>query len=94
MSSSIRQLGPVIDDALEGLGHLGMGIDAVHLCGGDERGDGSPSAAAAIGSGEQGILAGDGLGSDGALNDTGVYLYATISEEALENRPTVRVRTC
>lgn len=53
-------IGPSGGDALEGQGQPGEGIDVVHLCGLQKGSDGRPRRSAAVGSGEQRILARDG----------------------------------
>lgn len=73
-------VGSPVGDALEGLCQPGVWIDAVHLGGGDC----GPGPTTAIGSGEESIFSGDGLWPDGAFDDVGIDLDATIGTEALE----------
>lgn len=77
-------VGPTVGDALEGDCEPGLRIDAIELGGGQKGSDGGPGSATPIGAGEERILAGDGLGPDGALDGVGVDLDAAIAEEALK----------
>lgn len=49
-----------VDDAGDGVGEVGERIDAVELAGLDQGGDDGPVFRAAVGAGEEGILAGQG----------------------------------
>lgn len=51
---------PACGDVLEGQGQLGEGIDVIHLGGLQKGRDCDPCLAAAVGSGTQRVLAGDG----------------------------------
>jgi hypothetical protein len=53
-----------VDDPGEDVGEVGLGIDAVELASLDERGDDGPMFSAAIGAGEERILAIEGNGTD------------------------------
>ena len=59
-----------------------MGIDAVHLTGLDQRGDDGPVFSSGVVSCEQGVLAVQGDGADGAFDGVVVDLDAAIGEEA------------
>ena len=76
---------PSSGDALKGLGEPGVWIDAVHLGGLQQRCDRCPCPTAAVRSGEQGILAGDGLRPDGALDGIAVDIEAAVMQEAFES---------
>ena len=73
---------PSASDALEGSGEPGERIHLIHPGGLQQRGDGRPCVAAAVGTGEERILAGDGLRPDSALDGVVVDVVATIGEEA------------
>lgn len=55
------------NDALEGIGQVGVRVHVVQAAGADERGDDRPMLAAAVGAGEQRVLAAEGDRADGAL---------------------------
>ena len=69
------------DDAGDDFGDVGLWIDIVELGGLDERGDDGPVFGAAVGAGEQAVLAGQRQGPDGALDGVVVDLDAAITEE-------------
>src|SRR6476659_9767069 len=75
---------PACGDALKCLGEPSGWIDVVHLRGLQECGDRRPCLPAAIGSGEQSILAGDRLRADRALDGVAVDIEAAVTQEALE----------
>lgn len=52
----------MVGDAFQGLCQPGCGVYIVHFAGLEEGGDGGPCAAAAVRSGEEAVLASDGLG--------------------------------
>src|SRR5690349_24549473 len=81
-------VGPSGGDALKGLGEPGGWIDTVHLGGLEKRGDGRPCSSAAVGTGEEGILAGDGLWPDCALDSVAIDVEATLVQEAFEGLAT------
>ncbi len=70
------------------VGEVGLWIDAAELAGLDQRVEDRPVLAAAIGIGEQGILAIERKRADGSLNRVGVELDASVIEEAREALPT------
>ena len=76
-----------VDDAGDDVGEVGLRIDAVELAGLDQRGDDGPVLAAAVGAGEEGILAVQRERPDGAFDDVVVDLDAAVVEEAGEALP-------
>lgn len=66
--------------ALEHVFEVAVGLDVIELCGGDEGTDRCPPLSAAIGTGEQMVLAPKGHRSDGALDWVVVELDAAIVE--------------
>ena len=76
---------PLVGDALEGLGQPRCWIDVVHPACLQEGGDSGPRAAASVRSGEEAVLARDGLGPDGAFDDVGVELDQAVGQEAFED---------
>lgn len=77
-----------VDDAGDDIGEIGLRVvDGVELAGFDERGDDGPMLAAAIGAGEERILAIECDRPDGSLDDVVVDLDATVVEEAVEALP-------
>jgi hypothetical protein len=74
--------------ALDDCGERGrqpcVGIDAVHLAGLDERGDDGPVLGTCIVAGEEGVLAVQGDGADGAFDSVAVDLDAAVDQEASE----------
>ena len=56
-----------VDDGLEGLRQVGMGLDGIEFAGLNQRGDGGPVCGAGIVSGEEGVFAVQGDGADGAF---------------------------
>lgn len=77
-----------LDDAGDDVVEVGGGIDAVELAGLDERGEDRPVLGAAVGAGEEVVLAAERQGSDGAFDDVVVDLDAAVVEEAGEPVPT------
>ncbi|RJE82399.1 hypothetical protein D3P04_19915 [Paracoccus onubensis] len=75
----------MVGDAFEGLRQPGRRIDVVHLAGLQEGGDGGPCAATAVRASEEAVLASDGLGPDGPLDDVGVEFNQAVGQEALED---------
>ena len=76
-----------LDDAGDDGGEIALRIDAVQLAGLDQGGQDGPVLAAAVGAGEEGVLAVERDWPDGALNDIGVDLDAAIVEEETEPVP-------
>lgn len=75
------------DDAGDDVGEVGVLVDAVELAGFDQRGDRGPVLSPAVGAGEECVLAIEGDGADGPLDDVGVDLDATLVEEARQASP-------
>ena len=73
--------------ALEHVLEIGEGLDVVELGGGDEGADGRPALGAAVGSGEQVVLAAERDGPDRAFDGVGVELDAAVIEEAAKGVP-------
>ena len=76
-----------LDDPCDGVGQIGLRIDGVELGGLDEGRQNSPVLAAAVGSGEQGVLAVQRQRPDGALHGVVVDLDPAIVEEQGEPLP-------
>ena len=70
------------DHAFEDIGEIGEGLDAVEAGGLEEAGEDGPGLGAAVGAGEEIILAPERDGSDLALNRVGVELDTAIVGEA------------
>src|SRR5258707_14492594 len=66
---------------------IGEGLDLVELGGSDERADGCPSGAAAVGSGKQVVLAAERDRADDALDRIGIEFDAAVIEEAAKCAP-------
>ena len=77
-----------VDDFGERVGEIDLRIDARELAGLDQRGDDSPVFPAAVGAGEERVLAIEGDGSDRALDHVGVHLDPAVVEEAGKALPT------
>jgi hypothetical protein len=77
-----------VDDLGERVGEIDVRIDAVELAGFDQRGDDRPVFSAAVGTGEERILAIKGDGSDRALDRVGVDLDSAVGEEPGKALPT------
>ncbi len=73
-----------LDDSCERGGQPGVGIDAVHFAGLDQRGDDGPVFGSGIMAREESVLAVQGIGADGAFDGVVVDLHAAIGEEATE----------
>jgi hypothetical protein len=58
--------GKAITEALEDIFKISEGLDAVEFGGGEERGGDRPAVGAAVGTGEEMVLAAEGDGPDGA----------------------------
>lgn len=76
-----------LDDAGDDVGEVAERLDAVELAGLNERGDHRPMLGAAVGAGEQGVLARQGERPDGALDDVVVDLDTAVVEEQAEALP-------
>ena len=76
-----------VDDPGEDVGEIGVRLDPVELAGFDERGDDRPVLAAAIGAGEERVLAIERDRPDGSLDGVGIDLDAPVVEEAGEALP-------
>src|SRR5262249_9118777 len=76
-----------IDHALEHVAQVGVGLDAAHLAGLDERAERRPSLSANIGARKEMILPPECNGADGTLNGIGIKLDATIAQELREVIP-------
>ena len=72
---------------VEDVGEVGVRIDVVELAGLDQRGDDRPVLAAAVGAGEERVLAVERDRADGALDGVGVDLDPAVVEEAREALP-------
>ena len=77
-----------VDDLGEHVGEIDERIDTAELAAFDERGDDRPVFSAAVGAGEERILAIKGDGSDRTLDRVGVDLDSAVVEEAGEALPT------
>ncbi len=67
-----------VGHALDHIFEVGVGLDVVELCRGDEGADRAPSLCAAIGTGEKVVLAPERDGPDGALDRVVVELDAAV----------------
>lgn len=79
--------GVTCDKSGEDIGEISFGIDVVEFARFDERGEDRPVLAAAVGTGEQGILAIERERTNGALDDVGIDLDPSIVDEATEPIP-------
>ena len=79
--------GMAVAHALEHVFEIGIGLDVVELCRGDEGTDHGPSLCAAIGAGEQVVLAPERHGPDGAFDRVVVELDTSVIEEPAQRRP-------
>jgi hypothetical protein len=77
-------IGHTFQDVLE----VGQRLYVVELCGGQQRGDDRPAYRAAVGSGEQVVLAAKRDRADGALDRVGVEFDTPVIEEAAKSVPT------
>ena len=76
-----------VDDPGDDVGEIGLRVDAVELAGLDQRSDDGPVLGAAVGAGEQSVLAIERDRPDGALDDVVVDLDAAVVEEARQALP-------
>ena len=70
--------------ALEHIFEVGIGFDVVEFRGGEKRRDDGPSIRAAIGPGEQMVLAPQSHRPDGAFHRIGIEFNAPVIEEPAE----------
>ena len=82
-----------VDDPSDGVGQVTVRFDGEQLAGFDQRGDDRPVLGAAVGAGEQGVLAVEGQRADGALDDVVVDLDLAVVEEQRKSRPARQVRS-
>ena len=80
------QLGDLVDgvagcNAGQNVLEIGEGLDSAHLRGLDEGGHDGPMPCAAVAAGEEGILHGQLLGTDGSLDGALVHFDAAVGEE-------------
>lgn len=80
-------VGMAVDDLADDIAEVGVRVDVIALARFDQRGDGGQTLAAAIGSCEQGILAIEDNGADGAFYFVGVDFDASIVDEAGQALP-------
>ena len=80
-------VGMAVDDLGDDVGEVGVRFDAEELAGLDQRGDDGPMLAAAVGAGEECVLAVQRDRPDRAFDDVGVDLDAAVVEEAGEPLP-------
>ncbi len=76
-----------VDDGLEGLRQVGMGLDGVEFAGLDQRGDGGPVRGTGVMTGEERVLSVQGDGADGSFDGVVVHLDTTVGEEAAKASP-------
>ena len=76
-----------VGHAFQNVLEIGERLDVIELCGGQQRGDDRPAGCAAIGSGEQMVLAAERDGPDGAFDRVVVELDAAVIEEAAKRSP-------
>ena len=75
-------VGMAVDDPGEHVGEIAERLDAVELAGLDQRGDDGPMLGAAVGAGEERVLAVERDRADGAFDHVAVDLDAAVVEEA------------
>src|SRR5262245_43070787 len=76
-----------VDDSGDDIDDVVVRLDSVELAGLDERGDHGPMLGAGVGASEQSVLASEGQGTNGALDDVVVDLDAPVVEEQAEALP-------
>ena len=69
------------DDAGDDIGQVGLRVDVIELGGFDERGEDGPVFGAAVGAGEQAVIAVQRQGPDGAFDGVVVDLDAAVAQE-------------
>lgn len=77
-----------VDNSGEDVSEVSLWVDIVELASLNERGDDCPMFSAAIRAGEESILAIEGNGTNGTLNDVGVDFDAAVVDEADKPIPT------
>ena len=75
-------IGMAVDDLGDDVGEIGRRIDGVELTGFDQRGDDGPVLAAAVGTGEERVLAVQRNRSDRSFDHVAIDLDAAVIEEA------------
>lgn len=75
-------------EVFENVLQVSIGLDAIELCGGDERGDDGPAVGATIRAGKEMVLAPERDRPDRALDRVGVEFDAPVFKEAAESGPT------
>ena len=80
-------VGMALDDVGDDIGDVAPRLDAVQLAGLDQQGQHRPVVAAAVGAGEEGVLAVERDGPDGSLDDVGVHLDTAVFEGEVEPLP-------
>ena len=80
-------VGVAVDDFRDDVGEIGLRVDGVELASLDERSDDGPMFTAAVGTGEERVFAVECDGADGALDNVGVDLDASVVDEARETLP-------
>ena len=76
-----------VKHSLEDVAEIGEGLDVVELCGFDKRADDGPAVGAAVGAGEQVVLATKGDRANGTLDGVVVEIDTAVIEEQAEGRP-------
>ena len=76
-----------VDNPSDDVGQVAVWFDGEQLAGFDQRGDDCPVLGAAVGAGEQGVLAIEGQRADGTLDDVVVDLDLAVVEEERKPRP-------
>jgi hypothetical protein len=76
-----------VDDPSDDVGQVPVRLDGEQLAGFDQRGDDRPMLGAAVGAGEQSVLAVEGQRADGALDDVIVDFDLAIVEEQRKPSP-------
>jgi hypothetical protein len=82
-------VGPALDDFGEDVGDIGLGVDAEHFAGLDDRGRDGPMGGAAVISSKQAVLSGQAQGAQSALDGIAVDLHAPVIKEAGQADPVV-----
>ena len=82
-----------VDDLGDDVGEIGRRIDGVELTGFDQRGDDGPVLAAAVGTGEERILAVQRNRSDRSFDDVAIDLNAAVIEGSGLVLPIARERS-
>jgi hypothetical protein len=90
-----KQLSKTVDgvtrkEPVEDVGEISLGIDVVQFAGLNEGREDRPMLAAAIGAGEQWILSIKGERTNGAFDDVGIDLDASVLDESAEPLPSAK----